>query len=247
MRLPVPCADCCRANGIRTGNIPKEFIFEVAIEGPNRFEIKCPNGHKSLLFLKQPAFKILFESGCLAFVDGYYREAVGTFTAALERFFEYWVKAKLVERNVSEDDLKKTWNIVSRQSERQYGAFLFIYLAETNSCPPDLEKLEKYKNFRNDVIHKGKFPSNDETRQYAEDILRFIARLNNELQTQAASAIKWLEDQQASEVRDIPNSAKIPTIVGRVTNSWPKEFSFDEELKLLDSRRTGNGLAELSA
>jgi hypothetical protein len=48
--------------------------------------------------------------------------------------------------------------MVSAQSERQLGAFIFLYIASFGELPTLLDKAK----FRNDVIHKGYLPDRDE-------------------------------------------------------------------------------------
>src|SRR5438067_3750744 len=121
MRLPLPCLHCCKPN--IEGKVAYSFVF-AELEGENRFRMKCPKGHESLIGLRQPRFKILFESAALALLDGYFREAVGTIAAALERFHEYWIRAMVLSKPELTDDFEKTFKLLAAQTERQYGAFL---------------------------------------------------------------------------------------------------------------------------
>jgi hypothetical protein len=153
MRLPLPCPAC---SPVQTdiGSFAATFVF-VELEGEHRFRITCPRGHSAVVGLRQPRFKILFESGALALLDGYCREAVATVASSLERFHEYWIRATFLQKRGQEKDFESTWRLVAAQSERQYGAFLLLYLREAGRIPPSLPN--KLVEFRNEVIHKGAF------------------------------------------------------------------------------------------
>ncbi|WP_214516260.1 hypothetical protein, partial [Aliivibrio fischeri] len=93
------------------------------------YPLKCADGHETLVFLSEYKFQVLFEVGLNAIKDGYYREAVSSFAAALERFYEHFIKTVLFRKEGSEQ-LENCWKMVSNQSERQLGAFIFLYLSE---------------------------------------------------------------------------------------------------------------------
>ncbi|WP_238149350.1 hypothetical protein [Arsenophonus endosymbiont of Aleurodicus floccissimus] len=70
----------------------------VEFKNDGRYEITCQNGHSSITFLQQQKFEILFDIGACAIIDGYYREAVSSFTSALERFYEFFIKVVCIQR-----------------------------------------------------------------------------------------------------------------------------------------------------
>ncbi len=65
------------------------------------YEATCPEGHKTYTLLQQLLFEVLFDIGAYAITDGYYREAVSSFTASLERFYEFYVKVISLKYGVS--------------------------------------------------------------------------------------------------------------------------------------------------
>jgi hypothetical protein len=52
------------------------------------YETNCHKGHKSRAYINNLDFEILFEYSINAIADGYYREAVSSFTSAMEKYFE---------------------------------------------------------------------------------------------------------------------------------------------------------------
>jgi hypothetical protein len=109
---------------------PPAFGAELDDDGVVRME--CPNGHRSFDIVQANKFELLFDFGVLAFRDGYYREAVTSFNVALERSQEHFV-FEIVGRTPAAAGLEQSWKEVAKQSERQFGAFAFLYLLETNT------------------------------------------------------------------------------------------------------------------
>jgi len=170
---------------------------------------------------------------------------VATVASSLERFHEYWIRATFLHKKDQEKEFDSTWRLVAAQTERQYGAFLLLYLRETGRTPPYLA--EKLVKFRNDVVHKGAFPSRSDATDYAEQVLKLIALMNRELQALAPDGVAALKTQQEMEIaKEDAIAAAIVTIVGRATDMSPKHAVFKDELQFLDERRQGKGVAEVS-
>lgn len=170
MKYPIVCNIC-----LNEGMKLSEALEMHAINDSGRYLITCKNNHTSLTILQQEKFQILFAIGCYAINDGYYREAVSSFTSALERFYEFFIKAICISKNIDYEIIQKTWKNVSNQSERQLGAFIFLHLFVTEDKAKILD--DKNVSFRNSVIHKGKIPSKDEAIKYGQAILDLIRPL----------------------------------------------------------------------
>ena len=84
MKLPIVCAQCMRDD---LQNATQIASLEFGDDG--KYEVVCPKGHKSITLLQQQKFELLFDIGAYAIVDGYYREAVSSFTSSLERCYEF--------------------------------------------------------------------------------------------------------------------------------------------------------------
>lgn len=136
---------------------------------------QCPHGHKQVTIVQALRFEILFDFGTLALRDGYFREAVTSFAAALERSFELYIKTVVSGDDRSKDKLREAWKLIGHQSERQLGAFSVLYLVQTGQAwthlPDGLAKL------RNDCVHKGYQPTRAETESYGEKALDAIWRV----------------------------------------------------------------------
>jgi hypothetical protein len=239
MRLPLPCVECAKAKSDpKTGIFRSAFAF-VEMEGEHEFRISCPEGHGSVVALQQPRYELLFESGGMAVLDGYYREAVASFAAALERLHEHSIRAMLLQAGVSAGDVESTWKQLSRQSERQFGAFLVLYVGQHSEVAPTLAN--KWIEFRNSVIHQGVFPKAKEALEYGEEVMRVVAQLASGLEKVAPAGMAALRKEHAERAAATGYPGEIITILGRATDLWPKLQPFTEELRLLDNRRRGGG------
>jgi hypothetical protein len=145
------------------------------------YQLNCPRGHENLVSFQQLRFQVLAELGAHAIHDGYYRDAVTSFTATLERFYEFYIQLVCLKRNISEEEFQATWGQVRLQSERQMGAFAFLYLYETG-CHPAMLSNQRVK-FRNAIIHQGKFPSRDEALEYGQAVLDLIDPVLGQLES----------------------------------------------------------------
>lgn len=139
-------------------------------DGCYRFE--CKNGHKTKVILQNQKFEILFNIGAHAILDGYYREAVSSFSSSLERFYEFALRTLLEKSSGSDKLFQEVWKKLSSQSERQLGAYIVLWASNFNKRPPLLSNSEV--SFRNSVIHKGKIPTKEEAINYGDSVLKVI-------------------------------------------------------------------------
>lgn len=163
--MPFVCAECL--NTVFPHNVP--YPTYVEYRDDSYYEFTCEQGHKSCFVLQQQKFELLYQIGAYAILDGYYREAVASFTSSLERFYEFFIKVKLLEEGQSPESVDAIWKTVSSQSERQLGAFIFLYAQSFKSPPPLLH--QNNVTFRNSVIHKGKIPTREEALSYGQAVL----------------------------------------------------------------------------
>ncbi|MHA7609481.1 hypothetical protein ACV0BM_011590 [Elizabethkingia meningoseptica] len=129
-----------------------------------------PRGHFSVVYFTNYKFDLLFESGLSAIHDLYLREAVASIASSLERFYEYCIE--ILTFNLDQNRYDKLWKSISNQSERQIGAFFFLYFKTFNNLPDFLSNDET--SFRNKVIHKGYFPTEDETINFSKRVYQII-------------------------------------------------------------------------
>ena len=133
-------------------------------------EYECQNGHKQRFTIETELYELLFQQATYCIMDGYYREAIGTYHAALERFFEFAIEMLCLKMGVS--DFEKFWKTISRQSERQLGAYYALWTCAFKETPelvdPDRVKV------RNDVVHNGKLISKEDAKAYGKYVFNYI-------------------------------------------------------------------------
>ena len=168
----------------------KDIYIEVEVQDKKGFIFECKNGHVSVGAVSIETYELLYDRAIFAYDDTYYRETVANLAASIERFHEYCVKLMLYTGEIEQEFIHTLWKKVSKQSERQYGAFLFLYLNLFKSPPPEMMKINnklEWSSFRNNVIHSGYFPSKEEaeksieiTSQYVKAIRqKFISEIGN--------------------------------------------------------------------
>jgi hypothetical protein len=134
--------------------------------------MECPSGHRFTANILYHDFQKLFEVAVNALADDYYREAVGSFAACYERFMELSIRIIIKANGVDAEKLESGWKAVACQSERQLGAFIFLFLVEFGRRPQLLT--EKQVQLRNKVIHQGYFPDRDECLKYGAEVLESV-------------------------------------------------------------------------
>ena len=229
MRLPFTCMTCAFEGG---GNSFPRYPKYVELRDDGRYEFTCEQGHTTITVVQEQKFEVLFDLGAYAILDGYYREAVASFTSSLERFYEFFVKAYLFESGLSKEIFDKAWKNVSQQSERQLGAFIFMY-CRAFSDSPDLLHQNQIK-LRNDVIHKGKIPTRDEAVAYGEAVLNVIRPILNRVKNDFPEGVQstifnHLMDRRKVDEGQQVSTMSIATIIS-LSNGEDKEATLEESL-----------------
>ena len=101
---------------------------------------------------------------------------------------------------------------MSKQSERQWGAFFILQLLENKPIKWE----EKQVTFRNRVIHQGYIPKSDEAIDYGQFILSFIFTGLKELQENSSEFL-----QKALVIHLTKNGDKVPEGVSVSNASMP--------------------------
>jgi hypothetical protein len=102
--------------------------------------------------------------------------------------YELFLTVASKQKGMSDDMLAKAWKEVSKQSERQLGAFIFLHSAEFLS-PPELLP-NKMIHFRNNVTHQGLIPTRAEAVQFGQAVLDVIRPVLIRTQERCAAEIE---------------------------------------------------------
>lgn len=260
MRLMVVCHECLRSimpdNGIAeatppgTRLNPLRALTFVEYEDSGIYRFTCRLGHQVTTRLQSERFELLFEIAMHALIDGYYREAVTSFSSSLERFCEFAVAVLLKESGVGSDVRQDLWKEVAKQSERQHGAHFFLYASKFGVAPKALNRTER--EFRNDVVHKGVIPSRAEAMKFGESVRQVIV---HELSHLRATVLTSL-DAVIVENLYIQHGVKSGHVISvGAISKWspisagvdPPNESLEEMLRRLDGQRQHDArLKELS-
>jgi len=242
VRLLIPCMKCLQEFGKPSGEFAR---VEVCDDG--KYELTCSHGHVATTILQQQKFEVLFDIGANAILDGYYRESVSSFAASLERFYEFSIRVFLSKASGSDDLFRACWKSVSSQSERQLGAFLFLWASVFNA-PPALLSTNQV-SFRNDVIHKGKIPTKDQALAFGDSVLGALRSNMLALRKQLPDSVQQvvvyhLRDAQTPGATSPPATMCASTIVSL---SAGEESHHQGDLrhhlgKLMEWRGVANGV-----
>jgi len=211
MRLLIPCSKC-----IFSAGTPTLALARVEVRDDGRYELTCPSGHTTVSLLQQQKFEVLFDLGAHAILDGYYREAVSSFATSLERFYEFAARVFLQNSAVPSDVAASCWKEVSNQSERQLGAFVFLWASYFHSKPVLLNSNQIA--IRNSVVHKGKIPSKDEALSFGNAVLDTLRpcmlQLHGALQDAVQQVVfQSLRTMRASNLEEPSSTMCINTII----------------------------------
>jgi hypothetical protein len=194
MKIRLSCPDCAAANsGFGTW-----FVETIREDG--LYTGKCPNGQDLLLATQTLPYEMLFEIALNAIGDGYYREAVSSFAASLERFFEFGIRVIARKCDVRTETFSVGRKIVAKQSERQFGAYVFLYIAEFKSVPQLISS--KMTELRNDVIHKGKLPDKKEALAYGDAVYVAIQESVRQLRKTNSDQVAHILGEHVAKVSE---------------------------------------------
>lgn len=192
--------------------------FQTEYLDSNVHDLRCPGcQQRFVLFIRKHRFEMLFDLGTRALMDGYAREAVVNFAAALERCLEFYLRSALLERAASEHrdldevtrELEGTWKLLVSQSERQLGAFAGVYLGRQGRAPEFLTPQGLSTDFRNRVIHRGYLPREDEVQTYAARLFALMNRLLDELGDAALQGTLLQEREYAAALDRLPDDVVV--------------------------------------
>jgi hypothetical protein len=170
MRILKLCTECHN-----NGEVDNAAVL--TITNDNVYNVVCDKGHVQKVSIPHLKHEVLFEFGVSAIVDGYYREAISSFAASLERYYEHFIR--VVSQRLSTTSLEDSWKEVKSQSERQLGAYIFLYLYIFGKRPELLPK--PLIELRNESIHKGIIPTKDKAMKFGENVAKLINSGTNNL------------------------------------------------------------------
>ncbi len=134
-------------------------------------QFTCERGHKTWTMIKQAKFEILYDLGAMALAEGFTREAVSSFSTALERYYEFAIELISISKGLDYEMHSDLWKGIP-YSEQQLGAYIYAFYSELRVKPPLLSSNQK--EFRNDVVHKGLIPTEEKSLNFGQGVLEII-------------------------------------------------------------------------
>lgn len=190
MRLEISCSKCSEQIAPGESGAVYSRVYSVCDGGIYEFE--CPQGHRTTTVLRTPKHEVLYTIGANAFLDGYFRDAIVSFASALERYYEFTLRVISRHKKITLEMFMETWGFMPNQSERQYGAFIAVWMMETGKPYTALSKtkVNDWTNLRNGVVHQGKIPTPQECLKYGQYVVDIVAPIEKVLLTDYAAAHK---------------------------------------------------------
>lgn len=182
LKFRAPCPVCTEDYSIHGSQRPTPSLLVIELQEEPAYSVECPYGHRASVILHAQKFEILFDVGACALADGYYREAVASFAASLERFYEFWMRRVLADQNWSPETVKAWWGTMASSSERQLGAYVGMYSA-TFGRPPTLVDRKLREELRNSAVHKGIIPKRGRAIEFGQGVLDVLGPQIDELKT----------------------------------------------------------------
>ena len=200
MKAIAACITCMKEASeklVSTGESTSVRFLYAEMDDNGVVYLTCDKGHRTAEVYRSRKHQFLFESGCHALLDHYTNEAVSTFSAALERAYEFFLRVAYRKLGLPSSLLDASWKHVIAQSERQFGAFIFLFPAIAGE---PFQLPERIPQLRNKVIHRGYIPRFDEVLKYAEAIFSLIRKIMHVLNDRCPTEM-WAEINEAAEVQ----------------------------------------------
>ncbi|MFI5305260.1 MAG: hypothetical protein ACHQYP_10775 [Nitrospiria bacterium] len=236
MQIPILCMTCSHDQ-----EAPSFESHQAVLRNDGLYYLECPRGHKTVSCLQEQKFEVLFDVGVNALIDCYYREAISSFATSLERFHEFCIAVICNNKKVSQEVFSKAWKNVANQSERQFGAYIFVYMTQFGEMPPLLKN--KSVDFRNAVIHKGKIPSYEEAVNFGEEVLTLVHPVLRRLKTNLSESIGLIVMQHVKNTREkIKGDRKvqflgIPTTISVALAQTEADATFEQAIQRYKTQR----------
>lgn len=178
MRIEIKCNVCSRNQAEENSSFVR-YSRLCSVRDDGIYEFECPEGHRSITVLRTPKHEVLFAIASNALLDGYLREAMASFATSLERFYEFVIRVICRAKSIPQQNIAQCWKSVSKQSERQLGAFTMLWFVEMGD-PPDLLPTTMVE-LRNKVIHQGKVPTYQECIKFGQAVVDIISPVERKM------------------------------------------------------------------
>lgn len=208
MRTIATCPVCIEVQA-KSGDNPAFNPLSGELDDCGYIHVNCDQGHYGVVIYDARRYEVLMQSAAKAYVDGYTNEVVAVMSAALERTYEFYIRVSCRAKGISSKALESAWKSVSSQSERQFGAFQFLYLidhGQSFNLDKDITKI------RNSIIHKGRIAREIEALSFAENVFKHVRTIENSIKSKFS---QYADEESTYEVDS--QKALVPNGVASIT------------------------------
>lgn len=167
MKTYFSCPVCWEEDGN-----PLNSLFDGYLGDDDISTYTCPRNHKFRIISRNDKYRILFDEAIIQLQDGFYENAILNAYTSLEEFMKFFIKFNLHMREFSAEEILDFIKTI-KFAENKKGAFLLNYfqIFKENNIS---KELNEFAILRNNIIHNGKFVSEDEAYVFCKNIYNFI-------------------------------------------------------------------------
>lgn len=247
MRIPLVCNECLGVASVVIEPKSGGEIYLADLRDDDQYVATCAHGHTIAATLHNQKHDVLFESGAVALLCGFHREAVASFATSLERFYEFSMRVISKHLKLPSGVFDATWKHMAKSSERQFGAFVSLYavaFGKLYAPAIDGRDAEFVAKLRNDVVHKGTIPTSSDATRFGDCVYRIIRRIDDDLSafTEAYLDFVWRRTYDATakleaQLNEQRGSAKATRLyVDMILSRTDGDDSFRSQLADLGAR-----------
>lgn len=234
-------------NCVECFNQDKNVSVDVEFTNDTILKFKCPEGHETIVNLHHYRHHILFNYALSSYLTRNYHSAVSIAAVTIERAREHYINCKLnkipsdLEEESEDKKFKEMWKRIGT-TERQFGAFISLYLKYENEIPVDLDKVPSTNHsatsLRNKVIHNGYIPEEQECLEYLRIAFEYIKDIEFRADSPDESHYRkwrWVDDSKKIG-KMLSNKDNISTISVGMGSTISPIYKFDSAGGLKISR-----------
>ena len=179
--------------------------IEVDFRGDGIYEYVWPEGHKTITVCQTDHSEMLIEHAVYAFMDRDFRGVINNGASGIDAYLNFHIEILLLAAGKSLEDVASAIKLIDRQENRRWGAFWALESQFGQGKLPELPR--KAVELRNQVVHQGEVPTEEQALDYLKAVCAFVAPLDKRLHEKHR---KEINKRFFAKAQNIPNTH--PTI-----------------------------------
>jgi hypothetical protein len=213
MKLPVPCVVCSK--GRKAGEL---IVALGELDETGVIYAECAASHRTAIIYDARRYEVLLRSAGRALLSGFANEAIASLAAALERAYEFYIRVICRRHSIDDKEIAAAWKEVGNQSERQLGAFGFLYLLD-NGKPLLLNK--KIHEIRNRIVHQGRIAKESDAREFGSLVFERIRQIERALERYPDVTNAEVQSEVEAQRESLPKDVEYGSL--RITSKMAKD------------------------